>query len=227
MKLNLDVYSDAICPWCFIGKRRLEKALAVLDGRHEVEVAWRPFQLNPEMPRGGMDRKVYRSAKFGSWERSLALDAKVEEVGATEGIPFAHHRIRRTPNTFDAHRLVWLARQENLQDAVVETLFRSYFVEGVDVGDRENLVAVASVAGLDVERAEQFLGGDGGADAVREEEAEARRIGVSSVPLFVIDGNYAVSGAQEPWTLVSAFDRVAQLAAASAGVGEGSGSVAG
>ena len=210
MKLIVDVYSDAICPWCFIGKRRLQRALAALDGRHKVEVTWRPFQLNPDMPREGMDRKVYRSAKFGSWERSLALDAKVEEVGKAEGIPFAHHRIRRTPNTFDAHRLVWLARQEGLQDAVIETLFHSYFIEGVDVGDREDLVAVASVAGLNAERVERFLGGDGGAEAVREEETNARRIGVSGVPFFVIGGKYAVSGAQEPRTLVSAFDQVAQ-----------------
>lgn len=211
MRFDLDIYSDTICPWCFIGKHRLRKALAALGSRHEVSVTWRPFRLNPQMRRGGMDRKAYRSAKFGSWEESLSLDAKVEAVGKAEGIPFAHDRIRRTPDTFDAHRLVWLARREDLQDSVVETLFRAYFVEGVDVGDPKNLIAVASVAGLNAERAERFLGGDDGADAVREEEANARRMGVSGVPFFVMGGKYGVSGAQEARTLVSVFDQLARL----------------
>lgn len=218
MNLSVDVFSDAICPWCFIGKRRLEKALSSLNGRHEIEVAWHPFQLNPEMPRKGLDRKTYRTAKFGSWERSLALDAGVEKVGVREGIAFAHDRIQRTPNTFDAHRLVWLAGQKGLQDAMVEALFHSYFIEGVDVGDPGNLVDIAVAAGLDAKQAEDGLNSGAGAEVVREEENEARRLGVSSVPLFLINGRHAVSGAQEAGTLISAFDRVAELEGSEMGV---------
>lgn len=218
MNLSVDIFSDAICPWCFIGKRRLEKALASLDGRHEIEVAWRPFQLNPEMPRKGLDRKTYRTAKFGSWERSLALDAGVEKVGVREGIAFAHDRIQRTPNTLDAHRLVWFAGQKGFQDLIVEALFHSYFIEGVDVGDPENLVDIAGAAGLDAKQAEDMLNSDAGAEAVRGEENEARRIGVSSVPLFLINGRHTVSGAQEAGTLISAFDRAAELEGSEQGV---------
>src|SRR6267143_8697 len=112
---TIDVISDVICPWCYVGKRRLEKAIA-LAGR-DVRVRWRPFQLNPQMPKAGMNRKAYRSAKFGSWERSLALDAQVTAVGRAEGIPFAFDKIERTPNTLDAHRLIRLADQESVQDA--------------------------------------------------------------------------------------------------------------
>src|SRR3954452_24075149 len=120
MSLAVDVISDVICPWCYIGKRRLEKAVAALDGKHEVRVRWLPFQLNPAMPKDGISRREYRTRKFGSWERSLELDARVVAVGQSEGIPFAFDRIKRTPNTLDAHRLIWLADKQSVQDAVVE-----------------------------------------------------------------------------------------------------------
>jgi predicted DsbA family dithiol-disulfide isomerase len=123
MTLHIDIISDVICPWCFIGKRRLEKAIAAHDG--QVKVRWLPFQLNPTMPREGVGRKEYRTRKFGSWERSLELDAQMVAVGETEGIHFAFDRTERTPNTLDAHRLIWLADQQGVQDAVVEAMFRS------------------------------------------------------------------------------------------------------
>src|SRR3954451_21913305 len=142
MALLIDVISDLICPWCYIGKRRLEKAVAAVKGRHEVRVRWLPFQLNPTMPKDGISRREYRTRKFGSWERSLALDAKVVEAGKSEGIPFAFDRIERTPNTLDAHRLVWLADKEGVQDAVVEALFRAYFTDGRDSSNRQMLLDV-------------------------------------------------------------------------------------
>src|SRR5262245_25329863 len=147
MALHVDVISDVICPWCFIGKRRLEKAVAALDAKHEVWVRWLPFQLNPTMPRAGISRREYRTRKFGSWERSLELDARVFEVGKSEGIPFAFDRIERTPNTLNAHRLIWLAGKEGVQDAVVESLFRAYFTEGRDIGQRQTLLDVVAKAG--------------------------------------------------------------------------------
>src|ERR1700732_3554952 len=132
MTLTVDVISDVICPWCYIGKRRLEEAVAAF-GREQVRVRWHPFQLNPRMPKEGVNRREYRTAKFGSWERSLALDAQVAAAGRAEGIPFAHEKIERTPNTLDAHRLIWLAEKEGVQNAVVEALFRAYFTEGRDI----------------------------------------------------------------------------------------------
>src|ERR1051325_6492121 len=138
MNFTVDVISDVICPWCWIGKRRLEKAIASLG--QPVKVRWFPFQLNPTMPKDGISRREYRTRKFGTWERSLELDARVIEVGKAEGIEFAFDRIERTPNTLDAHRLIWLADKEGIQGAVVEARFRSYFTEGRDIGNRQALI---------------------------------------------------------------------------------------
>lgn len=206
MAVTVDVISDVICPWCYVGKRRLEKAIA-LSGRQDVRVRWRPFQLNPRMPTGGVDRKEYRTAKFGSWERSLALDAQVAEAGRAEGIPFAHHKMLRTPNTLDAHRLIRLADADGVQDAVVEAVFRAYFTEGRDIGDRAVLLDVAAAAGLDRGRAETLLAGEADVEAVLREEAEAQRRGVTGVPCFVINGTVALSGAREPDAFLAAFRR--------------------
>lgn len=205
MSLTVDVTSDVICPWCYVGKRRLGKAIAALDGKQQVRVRWHPFQLNPQMPKGGMDRKEYRSAKFGSWERSLALDAQVAEAGRGEGITFAHHKMMRTPNTFDAHRLIRLADAEGVQDAVVEAIFRAYFTEGQDISDVAVLLGVVAGAGLDRGRAESLLADEADIEAMRREEAEAQRRGVSGVPFYVINSTLALSGAREPDAFLAAF----------------------
>jgi predicted DsbA family dithiol-disulfide isomerase len=132
MKLGIDIVSDVICPWCFIGKRRFEKALRLLPEEIQIDVRWRPFELNPDMPSEGISRELYRTRKFGSWERSRALDAQVAEHGAGEGIRFAFDRMERTPNTLEAHRLIWLAGEQGVQGAVVEGLFQAYFVHARD-----------------------------------------------------------------------------------------------
>src|SRR3954469_3680645 len=168
MAHTVDTISDIICPWCFIGKRRLEKALAAQE--HEVKVRWLPFQLNPQMPKEGVSRREYRTRKFGSWERSLELDAQVAAAGAGEGIHFTFDRIERTPNTLDAHRLIRLAGQEGVQDAVVEALFRAYFTEGRDLSDPQILLDVVAGAGLDRGRAEVELDSGDGLAAIRAEE---------------------------------------------------------
>src|SRR6266436_4477130 len=166
MTIKIDVISDIICPWCYIGKRRLEKAVA-LAGWDDVRVQWHPFQLNSQMPKAGMNRKEYRTAKFGSWEQSLTLDAQVTEAGRAEGIPFAFDKIERTPNTLDAHRLIWLAEQDSVLDAVVEALFRAYFTEGRDITIVPTLLDVVSDAGFDRSRAETLLNGDDGVAAIQ------------------------------------------------------------
>lgn len=211
MALTIEVISDGICPWCFVGKRRIEKALKAVEGQYETHVTWRPFQLNPNMPKEGMDRRTYRTAKFDSWEKSLALDAQVAAVGATEGIPFAFDRIQRTPNTFDAHRLIWLANREAIQDAIAEALFRSYFTEGQDISDRRVLIDIASTTGLSSAQVEHFLESNDGVAEVQQEEAEVRQLGISGVPFFVINKQYGISGAQSVNTLVDAFDKALNL----------------
>jgi predicted DsbA family dithiol-disulfide isomerase len=208
MGVRVDVISDVICPWCYVGKRRLEKAIA-LSGRRDVLVRWHPFQLNPQMPREGMNRKKYRTAKFGSWERSLVLDAQVTEAGRAEGIPFAFDKIERTPNTLDLHRLIWLADRQGVQDAVVEALFRAYFTEGQDITSVPTLLSVVSEAGLDRSRAEVLLNGDYGVAAIRAAEVQSRRAGVQGVPFYVINGTLALSGAREPSDLLAAFEQAA------------------
>ncbi len=147
MSFTIEVFSDVVCPWCFVGKRRLAKAMKKL-GWDDVPVHWKAFQLNPDMPRGGMDRKEYRTKKFGSLEHAQRLDAHMMAVGAKENIEFHFDRIEKAPNTFDAHRLIWIAGREGVQDKVVETLFRAYFTEGRDIGDLETLEEIARSAGL-------------------------------------------------------------------------------
>jgi predicted DsbA family dithiol-disulfide isomerase len=209
MALTVDVISDVICPWCYVGKRRLEKAIAALNGQANLRVRWHPFQLNPQMPKEGMDRRPYRTAKFRSWERSLALDAQVTQAGRDEGIPFAFDKIERTPNTLDAHRLIGLADMEGVQDAVVEAIFRAYFTEGRDITSVPVLLNVASEAGLDRSRAEVLLNGDYGVAAIRAAEEQARHAGVQGVPFYLINSTLALSGAREPSDFLAAFEQAA------------------
>ena len=204
--LTIDVISDVICPWCFIGKRRLEKALS---GR-PATIRWHPFQLNPDMPREGIDRKSYRMRKFGSWERSQELDAQVAAAGQGEGIAFNFDKMARTPNTLDAHRVIWLAGEQGLQDAVVEALFLAYFTDGRDLSGRATLAEIAARAGLDRAEVEEMLVDHKGLDVVRAGEEQARRLGVSGVPFFVVNGKVALSGAQPPEMFLQAFEQAGE-----------------
>jgi predicted DsbA family dithiol-disulfide isomerase len=203
MTLHIDVISDVVCPWCYVGKRRLEKAIAAHGG--PMKVRWLPFQLNPTMPKDGISRKEYRTRKFGSWERSLELDAQMVAVGEPEGIHFAFDRTERTPNTLDAHRLIWFADKEGHQDAVVERLFRAYFTEGRDISDQQTLLDVVAEAGLVRKRAEVVLNGDEGMEAIKEAEGLSRRHRVDGVPFFIVNGKITLGGAQPPEAFIEAF----------------------
>src|SRR6266581_770360 len=167
--LVIEVISDAICPWCWIAKQRLDSAIAAIAPDVTASVTWRPFELNPEMPKAGVDRRAYRSAKFGSWQHSQALDAQVAAAGRSEGLVFNHDRMERTPNTLDAHRLILLAGQQGKQHDVVEGLFAAYFNEGRDVGDPTVLADVGASAGLDRARILAMLASDDGLAEVRSE----------------------------------------------------------
>jgi len=206
---RIDVVSDAICPWCWVGKRNLAAALPRLDASFEVH--WRAYQLNPDMPREGVERDAYREAKFGSLARSRELDAGVAAAGVAAGVTFRHDRMRRTPNTIDAHRLIRLAGAAGpvVQDAVVEALFAAYFHDGVDIGDRAMLAAIATAAGLD--GAAAGLAGEDGEAEVRAEDAGFRRLGISGVPTFALGGHVLFSGAMPPDQMVEAFERALRM----------------
>jgi predicted DsbA family dithiol-disulfide isomerase len=203
---RIDVVSDVICPWCYIGKRQLERALALLEPQGlRFDVAWHPFQLNPDMPREGADRLQYRIAKFGSLEKSQQLDARITETATGVGLEFHLDRLTRTPNTLDAHRAVWFAGQHGVQDAVMEALFRLYFVEGGDLGDRALLTATAAAAGLDQAALAAMYEGDDGLDVVQRGDAAARRGGISGVPSFLMGGYLLFSGALPAEQMAEAF----------------------
>jgi predicted DsbA family dithiol-disulfide isomerase len=190
MAALIEIVSDVVCPWCYIGKRRLERALQLLD-RSDVEVRWKPFELNPGAPAEGMDRRTYRARKFGSLAYAQQLEDQVAAAGAGEGIHFRFDRIARVPNTFHAHRLIWEAGRSGVQDQVVEDLFHAYFLEGQDVGDPDVLAAVARNYHLE-------FAGDEGAEEVSAELARARDQGVTGVPTFFVEGRPVISGAQAP-----------------------------
>jgi predicted DsbA family dithiol-disulfide isomerase len=218
--IGIDIVSDVVCPWCFIGKRRLEKAIAQFEG-HRVHITWRPFELNPDMPRGGMDRERYVAAKFGGPQRAKEIYQRITESGAGDGIGFRYDLIAKTPNTFDAHRLLWMAEREGDQNALSEVLFRAYFIEGRDVGDRATLAAIAPRGGIEASAAELFLEGERGIDEVRAEEILAQKLGVSGVPFFILNGRYALSGAQDPQLMLAALNRVVSEGAEPARIFEG------
>jgi predicted DsbA family dithiol-disulfide isomerase len=203
--MHVDIYSDIVCPWCYVGKRRLERALTLVGS--DVQVIWRPFQLNPTMPLDGMDRTTYLKAKFGSLEAFGRMEEQLLIAGADEKIPFVFEKIQRTPNTFAAHRLVWYAAQQGKQDEVVEALFRAYFLEGKNIGDVKTLAHVAAEVGLDRVETEIFLVSEKGVVEVKDEEAVGRRLGIRGVPYFVFNGTVAISGAQPPDILVSAIQQ--------------------
>lgn len=213
--MRIDIILDVICPWCFIGKRRLERALAQ---RPEVaaETSWRPFQLNPDMPPAGMARQDYLSAKFGGAQHAGRIYQAISAAGATVDIPFAFDRIRRTPNTRDAHRLIRHAERHSRGDAVVEALFDAYFIAGRDIGDAATLAEIAGEAGLDAAAAAAFLASEAEATEILAEDANARRLGINAVPCFIFAGQYAVSGAQEPEFFLPVFDLVQNGGAAAA-----------
>jgi predicted DsbA family dithiol-disulfide isomerase len=195
--MKLEVASDVICPWCYIGKQRLEKAINLLDGDLDVQISWLPFQLNPGMPREGMPRAEYRKAKFGSLERSRQLDARVSDEGRSEGIEFAFDRIERTPNTVAAHKLIQAAQQVSLGNFVVDALFRAYFEEARDIGDPQVLADIAAKHGV--------KGWPDKAPDVSALEDEVRAMGITAVPTFIFDRRSGISGAYPAETLAAAI----------------------
>ena len=203
--ISIDLFSDPICPWCYIGKRRLEEALAIRPDIR-VEIEWHGFQLNPMMPHDGMNRSDYLSLKFGNPDNARRLYENIEGVGQQAGIAFNLERIEVTPNTINAHRLIRLAGQYGVQNDVVERLFAAYFIDGENIGDIMTLASIGNAAGIDRETAQTFLESGEDIEAVKSDDMQARQLGIQGVPFFILDRQYAVSGAQEPEAFYPLFD---------------------
>lgn len=215
--MKIDIFSDVVCPWCYIGKRQIEAALAQFAGRNPgaepPRVTWRPFQLNPQLPPEGISRRDYVERKFGA-ARSGNVHARVSAVGAEHGIAFAFERIERQPNTLAIHSLIGLAatavgyaHDNALQGRVKEAFLRAFFIDGVDLTRADNLVTIATAAGLDAARVAQCLADPRSRQAVEEEDRRARAIGIEGVPFFIFNGRLAVSGAQGTDVLLEAMGK--------------------
>ncbi len=208
--LPITIYSDVICPWCYVGKRRFEAALAAPGMPRQLAITWRPFELNPDMPVAGMERAAYRARKFGP-EKSRQLDLSMADTGREVGINFAFDRMRRTPNTRLAHRLIWQAERQGLgvQNGLVDQLFKGYFEDGRDIGRHDVLLDMAKRAGMDAAAARTALDDDASLEAVLDLEDAGINMGIRGVPFFLLLDKYAISGAQPPELWADALPRIA------------------
>ncbi len=204
--MRIEIVSDVICPWCYIGKRRLEKAMAQRPDI-EFEIGWRPFQLNPDMPKEGADRKSYLEAKFGGPERAKDIYARVTAEGAREGIAFDFDRIKRTPNTLAAHSLLRWGLENGLEYDLKERLFQAYFLHGRDIGDHHVLSDIAGLAGMDAALVKEKLDQGIDADTIQSEDQMARELGITGVPFFIVERRYGLVGAQPAEALLEVIDK--------------------
>ncbi|MEQ1753286.1 MAG: DsbA family oxidoreductase [Micropepsaceae bacterium] len=205
--MQIDVISDTVCPWCYIGKRRLESALR-LRPQMSFEIRWRPFQLDPAMPAEGVDRKTHLEHKFGSLEKLKPVQQALEAAGQAEGISFAFDKIARTPNTLNSHRLIRWAHSLGLQDEIVEGLFQAYFEQGRDIGRVKVLAEIGDIVGMDGELVEELLNSDADIESVTQQDTMARKFGVQGVPSFLLGGKTLIMGAQDAEALASMIDQV-------------------
>ena len=204
--IRIDLVSDTVCPWCLIGKRRLERAVAQRRDL-AVEVRWRAFQLHPDMPPEGADKAAFVARKFGSAEKARDIYRQIADVGRAEGLTFRFDRIDRAPNTLDSHRLILWSASAGCQDAVVEGLFEAYFTAGQDISDPGVLAGVAADAGMDKALVADLLASDRDRERVLAEDKAARQMGIQGVPCLIVNRRLMVQGAQEPETLIQAMDQ--------------------
>lgn len=203
--MKIEFIFDTVCPWCYVGKRRFERALAQRPGTR-TEIVWRPFLLNPDIPPEGIDRRAYLDRKFGGPARVQRIHAAVAAAGAAEGIDFAFDHINRAPNTLNSHRMIRFAAGFGCQQETVEVLYRAYFTEGQDIGVIQILVGLGEKLGIPVDALEEYLRSDVDISAVHNDNARAHRQGVNGVPCLILDGSYALAGAQEPDILLRLID---------------------
>lgn len=214
--MKIDIISDTICPWCFVGKRRLEAALAKRPDL-DVDIVWHPYQLNPSTPKEGVDRKDYLREKFGSESYPEGMLDALTQAGESSGLDFKFNTMNRVPNTIDSHRVLHWARDTGHQNALAEILFRRYFLDNEDIGDAETLIAAAVEAGMDGNTVRARLGDDTDDEAVRAEAQHASQMGITGVPMFIVNNQYAVQGAQTSDVFLQVFEKIAELQAAGDG----------
>lgn len=207
-KIKVDIVSDVVCPWCYIGKRRIEKAMGTLADKYDFEVEYYPFELNPQMPVEGVNQKEYLSAKFGGEDRYDKITANTTATAAQEGLKFDFSKQKISPNTREAHRIIQFAKQEGKQPEVKEAFMKAYFEEGVDLSKKENLVSVAVNAGLSKKGVETLLSANEGLAEIEHTEHELQKLGISGVPFYIINNKYGVSGAQASETFIKAFEDI-------------------
>lgn len=207
-KIKIDIVSDVVCPWCYIGKRRIEKAIDQLKDQFEFEISYLPFELNAQVPKEGLDQREYLSNKFGGGDRFTQLTQHVTSVAATEGLKFDFNKQKVMPNTRDAHRIIWLAKQEGKQLAVKEAFMKAYFEEGIDLSNPKNLIAISVACGLSEEKVTALLRTDEGLKEVIATEKLNVQRGVSGVPFYIINDQYGISGAQPTEVFIQALTQI-------------------
>ena len=207
-KIKVDIASDVVCPWCYIGKRRLEKAIETLKDKFEFEVEYHPFELNPDTPLNGVNQKEHLTRKFGGEDRYDQLTNNVTKVAQGEGLQFDFESQHVLPNTRNAHRVIQFAKQEGKQLEAKEAFMKAYFEQGVDLSKEENLVNVAVKAGLSKENVEKLLSTDEGLLEVALAEKEMQKLGITGVPFYIINNKYGVSGAQPSASFIQAFEDI-------------------
>ena len=209
MALKIDIIVDTVCPWCYVGKKRFERALEI-SPQPDIQVGWRAFQLNPDMPEVGKDRRAYVMEKFGGIERARAVHSSLLTAGKEVGIKFNFNSIEKTPNTIHSHRLVRYAAGKGLQTPVIGAIFDSYFRQGLDIGELDVLARIGESIGLEFDQALMFLKSNRDKDTILAEDELSRKLGVNGVPCFIVNRTYAVSGAQSPEVLLQIFDLAKQ-----------------
>ena len=207
-KLKIDIVSDVVCPWCVIGFKNLQKAMIELQKEIEFEINWKPYELHPEIPENGYDKKLYMQQKFGDQAGSFSFYKQIEELGKELGFEFNFSKSERIPNTFRAHRLLWKAREFDLQSELSEALFEAYFTEGKDIGSIDILSEIASNLGMNKEKTTKFLESKEGGQETADEEMNFIEKSIGAVPTYFINNKYIIQGGQEPSTFVSFLSKI-------------------
>ena len=205
--IKIDIFSDTICPWCYIGKKRLNKAISKFPNE-EFKITWRPFQLNPNMQADGMDRKEYLVSKFGSEDGANTVYESIHKEGLKEAVDFQFDKIQITPNSFNSHRLLALAYQKNLQNEIIEDLFQAYFLKGLDIGDPNTLLDIAKNHEINEDEFKQYLTDKSNIEPLANEEKEARKMGIKGVPNFIVNQQLVINGAQQEENFELIFSKI-------------------
>ena len=207
-KLRIDIVSDVVCPWCVIGFINLQKAMTQLSPKVEFEINWKPYELHPEIPENGYDKKLYMQQRFGDLSGKASPYKQIEKIGKSLGFDFNFSKSERIPNTFNAHRLLWKAREFGIQTELSEALFKCYFTEGKDIGSREVLLEVATKVGMDSKMIQLFLDSKEGGQETADEEMNFIEKSIGAVPTYFINEKYIIQGGQEPETFVSFLNKI-------------------